>query len=63
MKYENKKTTKVNYEIKQGVDGSGRTIFFIYWMDANETIEGPFSSESEAVANAKCCVKCGEMVY
>ena len=58
-----------NYEIKSGLNGSGVEVFFIEWV-ATETqrfeIEGldfPFTSESEAVANAECQTRCGARVH
>ena len=58
-----------NYEIKTGQNGSGVPVFFIYWVatDAErfeiEGLDFPFSSEAEAIANAKCQTRCGERVY
>lgn len=65
----------VNYMVKRGVDGSGKDVYFLYWYAVGARhwayeglmeIEGlncPFRSESEAVANATCQVRCGERIY
>jgi len=56
-----------NWEIKQGFDGKGKPVFFIYIHDSRRypgsvTIEEGFRSEAEAVANANCMTNCGERI-
>jgi hypothetical protein len=61
------KVEKQNYEIRDGISGSGKKVFFIYWKkkDGPFEIEGlysPFRSRAEAVANAKCQIRCGKEI-
>jgi len=58
------KVKKETFEIKQGWNGSGKSVFFIYWEGGDiDGMDCPFKSEAEAVANAICLTKCGERVW
>lgn len=53
----------INYEIKQGINGSGNSVFFIYWADGMiDGIDFPYKSEAEALANAETRWNCGNHV-
>ena len=67
MLYSEETVVKVDYEIKQGWDGSGRPVFSIYWHDSarypgSVTIEETFSSAAEARCVAKYTTKAGREI-
>lgn len=68
MVYTSVKTEKFNWEIKQGINGSGQPVYSIYIHDSlrypgSVTICEFFGSEAEAVCNANHMTACGERVW